>query len=169
MLKERKEQEVEEIRRIFSVAGSVVLASYQGITVSELSRLRSMMYNEGARVKVVKNTLAKIAMHGNQSEVMSVLVKGAVAIGYAEGDPLSAPRILCKFAKDSKYINILGGFYDGKLLTPESVKELADMPSIDVLRAGILGVISAPATKLAVVLQEPARRLAALTGEYAKQ
>jgi large subunit ribosomal protein L10 len=163
-----KRELVTNLNDAFKGAGSVVVAHYAGITVAQMNDLRSRMRAAGGTVKVAKNRLAKIALQGTESETMIDLFKGQTLIAYSE-DPVAAPKVASDFAKGNDRLVILGGAMGPTALDAEGVKALATMPSLDELRARIVGMIQTPATRIAAVVQAPAGQLARVFGAYARK
>ena len=161
MDRSQKEELVSQMRGTLQQAASVIVARQTGVTVAEATPLRRDMRGAGAEFKVLKNTLAQIAVKGTSLEGINPYLEGPTAIGYSK-DPVAAARVLSKFAEKNDRLSIVGGFLDGQVLDAQAVKDLANLPSLNELRAKIIGVISAPATKLAVLSKEPARRVAYL-------
>jgi len=159
MDRSQKEELVSQMRDTLQQAASVIVARQVGLTVAEATQLRRDMRGAGAEFKVLKNTLAQIAVKGTTLEGINPYLEGPTALGYSQ-DPIAAAKVLSKFAEKNDKLSIVGGFLDGQVLDAKAVKALANLPSLDELRAKILGVISAPATKLAVLSKEPARRVA---------
>ncbi|HEY0436367.1 MAG TPA: 50S ribosomal protein L10, partial [Phenylobacterium sp.] len=149
----------------FADSGAVVVTHYLGLTVAEMTDLRGRLRKEGATLKVVKNTLAQKAMDG-ASDGAHALFKGPVAIAYAP-DPVSAAKVATQYAKDNEKFTVVGGLMGKQVLDQASIKALASLPSLDQLRAKIIGLLQAPATKIAGVLQAPAGQLARVMGAYA--
>lgn len=149
-------------------AGSIVVAHYSGLTVAQMQKLRQEMKKSGATVKVAKNTLVKIALAGTESASISSLMKGPTILAYAS-DPVAAPKVAVAFAKDHDKLVILGGAMGSTALDANGVKALATMPSLDELRAKIVGLVNAPATKLAQLANAPAAKLARVFGAYANK
>lgn len=168
MDKTQKAQAVEELKGIFADAGSLVVAHYAGLTVSDLRKLRTRMRAEGASFKVAKNRLAKRALQGTAVEGITDLFKGPTGIAYSK-DPIAAAKTLVSFAKDNKKMVVLGGSIGTTVLDAEGVNALASLPSLDELRGKIVGLIQAPATKIAGVLAAPAGQLARVVGAYANK
>jgi large subunit ribosomal protein L10 len=144
-----------------------VVAHYKGLTVAEMQKLRSQMKQAGATVKVTKNTLTKIALEGTDVASIQSLMKGPTLLAYSS-DPVAAPKVAIDFAKGNDKLVILGGAMGKTSLDPNGVKALASMPSLDELRAKLVGLIQAPATKVAQVVNAPAAKLARVFGAYAK-
>lgn len=161
MDRSQKEELVLQVRDTLQQATSVIVARQSGLTVAEVTQLRRDMRGAGAEFKVLKNTLAQIAVKGTSLEGIHPYLQGPTAIGYSQ-DPIAAAKVLSKFADKNDRLSIVGGFLDGQVLDAKAVKDLANLPSLNELRSKILGVISAPATKLAVLTKEPARRVAYL-------
>jgi large subunit ribosomal protein L10 len=161
MDRSQKEELVSQMRDTLQQATSVIVARQTGLTVAEATQLRRDMRGAGAEFKVLKNTLAQIAVKGTTLEGINPYLEGPTALGYSQ-DPVAAARVLSKFAEKNDRLSIVGGFLDGQVLDAQAVKALANLPSLNELRAKIIGVISAPATKLAVLSKEPARRVAYL-------
>lgn len=166
MERAEKYELVAALNETFSSAASVVVVHYDGLSVAEMTTLRSGMRAEGASFKVTKNRLTRLALEGTKYEGLSSLFSGPTAIGYAD-DPIAAPKILVKYAKGNEKLRILGGGMDETLLDTDGVKALAELPSLDELRGKIVGLLQAPAQKLASVTQAPAAQLARVFGAYA--
>ena len=163
-----KRELVTTLNGVFANTSVVVVAHYKGLTVADMQKLRAQMKQAGATVKVAKNRLAKIALEGTDVASIGHLMKGPTLIAYS-GDPVAAPKVAVDFAKANDKLVILGGAMGKTALNPEGVKSLATMPSLDELRAKIVGLIQAPATKIAQVVNAPAAKLARVFGAYAKQ
>jgi len=163
-----KREFVTELNGVFKASGSVVVARYAGITVSQMNDLRSKMRAAGGTVKVAKNRLAKIALQGTESEGMSDLFQGQTLIAYSD-DPITAPKVAMDFAKTNDKLVVLGGAMGSTTLDAEAVKSLATLPSLDELRAKLLGLLAAPATRVATVTAAPASQLARVFAAYAKK
>ena len=162
-----KREFVTGLNDVFKSTGSVVVAHYAGLTVAQMNDLRTKMRAAGGTVKVAKNRLAVIALQGTDSEEMNALFKGQTLIAYSD-DPVAAPKVASDFAKTNDKLVILGGAMGKTSLNPEGVRSLATLPSLDELRAKIVGLVQAPATKLAQLTTAPASKLARVFGAYAK-
>ncbi len=148
--------------------GSIVAALYTGLTVADMTRLRNKARAEGAEVKVMKNTLAKIALKGTEFEgVTSYLTQQTVLI--YSNDATASARIANDFSKENDKLVIVGGALPGQGLDAAKVKALANLPSLDQLRSQLLGLLQAPATKIACVVQAPAGQLARVVNAYAQK
>jgi large subunit ribosomal protein L10 len=151
-----------------SNTGSIVVAHYSGLTVAQMQKLRSEMKKSGATLRVAKNSLVKIALAGTEISSISPLMKGPTILAYAN-DPVAAPKVASAFAKDNDKLVILGGAMGSTVLDANGVKALATMPSLDELRAKLIGLLNAPATKLAQLATAPAAKLARVFGAYANK
>ena len=158
MDRSQKEELVSQMRTTLQEAASIIVAQQVGLTVAEVTQLRRDMRGAGAEFKVLKNTLAQIAVKGTNLEGLNPYLQGPTALGYSQ-DPIAAARVLSKYADKNDKLSIVGGFLDGQVLDKHAVKALANLPSLNELRSKIAGVILAPATKLAVLAKEPARRI----------
>ncbi|NDV88052.1 50S ribosomal protein L10 [Aurantimonas aggregata] len=163
-----KREFVTALQETFKVSGTVVVAHYAGLTVAHMNDYRSKMRDAGGTVKVAKNRLAKIALQGTDAEGISNLFEGQTLIAYSS-DPVAAAKVSNDFAKGNDRLVILGGAMGKTTLDADGVKALATMPSLDELRAKLVGMISTPATRIAGVLQAPAGQLARVFGAYAKK
>ena len=168
MERAEKREFVTELNEVFKASGSVVVAHYAGATVAQMNDFRSKMRAAGGTVKVAKNRLAKIALQGTESEKIATLFKGQTLICYAN-DPITAPKIASEFAKTNDKLVIIGGAMGTTGLDAEGVKALATLPSLDELRAKLLGMIQTPATRIAGVVAAPASQLARVFSAYAKK
>ena len=163
-----KRELVATLNDVFSNTAVVVVAHYKGLTVADMQKLRAQMKQAGATVKVAKNRLAKIALEGTDVASIQGLMKGPTLVAYSN-DPVAAPKVAVDFAKGNEKLVILGGAMGKTALNPDAVKALATLPSLDELRARLVGLINAPATKIAQVVNAPAAKLARVFGAYAKR
>ncbi len=155
----QKEALVADMRQRLEASSLVVVARQSGLTVDEVTKLRRDMRAANAEFKVLKNTLAQIAVKGTKLEGLTDLLNGPTALAYSV-DPVAAAKALVTFANKNDKIQVVGACLDGKVLKQAEVKALATLPSLDELRSKLIAVISAPATKLATLLQEPGARVA---------
>ena len=163
-----KKELVAELGGVFNKTSVVVVAHYSGLTVAQLQKLRKQMREAGATVQVAKNRLAKIALEGTDVASIGPLLKGPTLIAYSD-DPVAAPKVAVAFAKDHDKLVILGGAMGTTALNVEGVKSLATLPSLDELRAKLVGLLQAPATKIAQLSTAPAAKLARVFGAYANR
>jgi large subunit ribosomal protein L10 len=161
-----KAELVTTLNGVFKAANVVVVAHYAGLTVAQMQNLRRQMKQAGGTVKVAKNRLAKIALEGTDVASIASLLQGPTLIAYS-GDPVAAPKVAVDFAKGHEKFVILGGAMGTTALNSDGVKALAALPSLDELRAKLIGLIQAPATKVAQLTTAPASKLARVVQAYA--
>lgn len=155
-----KSQNVEEIKEKISKAQSVVLVDYRGLTVEQLTELRSNYRKAGVEYKVYKNTMMRFAFKDAGLEDFNEFLKGPSAIAFGYDDPVQAAKITAEFAKTNAKLEIKAGIVDGKVIDLEGVKNLANLPPREVLIAQVLGGFNAPIQGFANVLQGTIRSLA---------
>ena len=161
----QKEDWVANMRQSFSEAELVVVTHYIGLNVAELTDFRAKAREVGATFKVTKNRLAKRALAGTRFEGLCDMFAGPTAVA-CSNDPVAAAKVAADFAKKNDKLVIIGGALGENVLDRSGVAALADFPSLDELRARIVGALNAPATKVAGVLQAPAGRVARVVGAY---
>ena len=163
-----KSELVGTLGEVFKSTTVVVVAHYAGLTVAQMQTLRRQMKQAGASVKVAKNRLAKIALEGSDVASIAPLLKGPALLAFS-GDPVAAPKVAVDFAKTNERFIILGGAMGTTALDPNGVKALAALPSLDQLRAKIVGLLQAPATKIAQLVNAPAAKVARVVQAYASK
>ncbi len=163
-----KSELIANLGEVFKTTKVVVVAHYSGLTVAQMQTLRKQMKQAGANVKVAKNRLAKIALEGREVASIAPLLKGPTLIAFST-DPVAAPKVAVDFAKANERFVIIGGAMGTTALDPNGVKALAALPSLDGLRAKIVGLIQAPATKIAQVINAPAAKVARVVQAYASK
>ncbi|MCM8557416.1 50S ribosomal protein L10 [Sphingomicrobium sediminis] len=159
MDRSQKADLVAELKDVFAETGVVVVTRNNGLTVSQSSNLRNQMRDAGAQFKVAKNRLALIALEDSQYKPIGELLKGPTALA-TSSDPVAAAKVAVNFAKENEQFEILGGAMGETVLDVDGIKALAELPSLDELRGKIVGLINAPATKIAQISKEPAGLLA---------
>jgi len=157
--RQEKAELIETLQTTLNASSTVVVTHQVGMTVAESSDLRAKMREAGAGFKVTKNRIAKLALKGTRYEELEGMFTGPTAIG-TSADPVAAAKALVNFAKDNDKLAIIGGSMDGKILDKAGVEALAKMPSLDELRGRLVGLIQAPAAKIARVTQAPAGKVA---------
>jgi large subunit ribosomal protein L10 len=162
----QKAELVAELKQTFNETSVVVVTRNLGMTVAQSTALRIKMRDAGASFKVSKNTLALIALEGTTYAPLSDLLNGPVALA-TSADPVAAAKVAVDFARTNDRFEIVGGAMGDTLLDVSGVKALAELPSLDELRARIVGLIQAPATKIARTISEPGAMLARVIGAYA--
>jgi len=160
-----KREVVTALHDVFAKTGVVVVAHYAGLTVAQMTRLRSDMRSAGGQVKVAKNRLVKLALEGTDAKGIADLLKGPTCLAYS-ADPIAAPKAAVKFAKANEKFVILGGAMGTTVLDAKGVNSLADLPSLDEIRGKLIGLLQAPASKIARTLNEPGAQLARVFGAY---
>jgi len=161
----QKRDVVTALHDVLANTGVIVVAHYAGLTVGAMTKLRSEMRGAGGQVKVAKNRLVKLALEGTDAKGIADLLKGPTCLAYS-ADPVAAPKIAVKFAKANEKFVILGGAMGTTVLDARGVNSLADLPSLDELRGTLIGLLQAPASKIARTLNEPGAQLARVIGAY---
>ena len=162
----QKAEAVAELKQTFQETSVVVVTRNLGLSVAQSTRLRNQMRDAGASFKVAKNRLALIALDGTQYAGLGELLTGPTALATSP-DPVAAAKVAVDFAKTTDRFEIVGGAMGAQLLDVNGVRALAELPSLDELRARIVGLINAPATKLAQLANAPAAKLARVLQAYA--
>jgi large subunit ribosomal protein L10 len=157
---------VASLNQVFKTAGVIVVAHNKGLTANQVLDLRNKMAAAGATMKVAKNSLAKLALVGTDANGMSDLFEGPTMLAFG-ADPVTAPKIAADFAKGNEKFVLLGGALGAQILDANAVKALAALPSLDQLRAKLLGMLQTPATRIAGVLAAPGSQLARVINAYA--
>ena len=168
MKRSDKNDFVQNLKEELKNSSSVVVAHYAGLSVAETDSLRNEMSSNGAKFKVTKNRLTKIALTGTPYESIEDLFTGPTAIAYSS-DPVAPARISVEFEKKFENFKILGGSYEGEKIDNAKINFLATLPSLDQIRAKLLGLLNAPAQKLASITQAPGGQLARLINARSEQ
>ncbi|WP_419809439.1 50S ribosomal protein L10 [Sphingomonas sp.] len=164
----QKAAAVADLKQTFSSVGVVVVTRNNGMTVAQSTRLRNAMREAGATYKVSKNKLAAIALDGTDYGSLGSMLTGPVGLA-TSADPVAAAKVVVDFAKTVDKFEIVGGAMGTVALDVAGVQALATLPSLDALRAKIVGLIVAPATKLATITQAPAAQIARVLSAYAEK
>jgi large subunit ribosomal protein L10 len=155
-----KESFVKDIREeLVNVSTVIAVNRSFGITVEEITKLRKDMRKSKANIKVLKNTLAKIAIKDSHLDQLEKFLEGPTALAYSD-DSVGLAKVLSDFVKKNEKMTILAGVMDGKFIPVETVKALASLPSLDELRGKIVGLLTAAATKIVRIIREPSSRVA---------
>ena len=165
MDRSQKSEAVAQLNAVFNEAGVVVVTRNLGLSVAQSTELRQKMREAGASYKVAKNRLAKLALKDTDYEGIGEHLSGPTALAYSE-DPVAAAKIAVEFAKANDKLEIVGGSMGAQVLDEAGVRALASMPSLDELRGKLVGLVNAPATKIAQVVNAPANKLARVFGAY---
>ena len=163
-----KREFVTELNQALAATSMVVVTRNAGLTVAEVTDLRRKMGAAGATYKVAKNRLTNLALDGTPFGGIKSMLTGPIALAYAT-DPVAVAKTAVEFAKTNEKFVVVGGSLGAQKLDANGIKALSELPSLDTLRAGLLGLLAAPATKVAGVLQAPAGQLARVFGAYAKK
>jgi large subunit ribosomal protein L10 len=150
---------VTSLHDVFKDTGVVVVAHNTGMVAAQSAELRKRVKEAGGSVKVAKNNLVKLALKDTKAEGVINLLKGPTILAYSK-DPIAAARVAVKYAKENDKLVILGGAMGASILDANAVKALAELPSLDELRAKLIGLLNAPATKIARTVAEPGAQLA---------
>jgi len=168
MDRSQKADLVDELKNVFTETSVVVITRNNGLSVAQSTDLRLKMRDAGAQYKVAKNRLALIALDGTRYSPIGDLLKGPTALATST-DPVAAAKVAVEFAKSNDKFEIVGGAMGDTVLDVNGIKALAALPSLDELRATIVGLIQAPASKIARTVNEPGAQLARVFGAYAAQ
>ena len=152
-----KEAVIKDVADLAAKAQTLVMAEYRGVTVADMTKLRSTARSQGVALSVLKNTLARRAVVGSSFEVASEQMSGPLIYGFSE-DAVAAARVVADFAKTNDKLVIRGGVYDGKALDVNGVKQLASIPSKEVLLSQLCGLLMSPIARTAVVLGALAKK-----------
>ena len=165
MKRSEKKELVDKLKDELDASSSVIVAHYSGLTVKESEQIRTEMRNNGAKFKVTKNRLTKLALEQTKFKNLIDLFAGPTAIAYSD-DPVAPAKVSSNFQKKLENFKIIGGGYDGEKIDIEKINFLATLPSMDQLRGKILGLISAPAQKIASIVKEPSGQLVRLVSTH---
>jgi large subunit ribosomal protein L10 len=163
-----KREFVASLAAVFADTSFVLVGRNNGLTVAEVSDLRRRMKGAGATYRVAKNRLALLALDGTRFHGLSPLLKGPTALAWSK-DPVAVAKTAVEFARTNEKFVVLGGALGTQALNADGVKALAELPSLETLRAQLLGLIQTPATRVAGVLQAPGSQLARVFGAFAKK
>ncbi len=164
----QKKDAVSQLNETFKGSSTVVVAHYHGLSVDDMGDFRGKAREQGARVKVTKNRLAKIATEGTGFEGLNDLLTGPTALTFSE-DAVAAAKTVVDYANENETLTIIGGAIDGKILDEAGVKALAKTPSLDESRAKIVGLMQAAPSKLVSLLQAPGGQVARVVGARGSQ
>jgi large subunit ribosomal protein L10 len=167
MDRSQKSESVASLNAVFSEAGVVVVTRNLGLTVAQSTGLRNKIRDAGASYKVAKNSLAKLAIKDTDYVGLNDLLTGPTALA-SSVDPVAAAKAVVEFAKTNDKIEIVGGSMGSLVLNVDGVKALASLPSLDQLRGTIIGLVQAPATKIAQLVTAPAAKVARVFSAYAE-
>ncbi len=167
--KERKNEFISQYSEWVNRSRALVVSEYRGLTMKDIDDLRSKVREAGGEFHVIKNTLGKMAFEKVGLPIPENYFEGTTAICFAFEDVPAITKIMSEFARTSEFLKIKGGYLDNAPISAEEVKALAELPPLPVIRGQLLGTILAPATRLARVLNEPARQLAYVVQAYSEK
>ncbi len=167
--KERKNEFVTRYSKWVNRSRALVVTEYRGLTMKDIDDLRSKIREAGGEFHIIKNTLGKMAFEKVGLSIPENYFEGTTAVGFAFEDVTAITKIMSEFARTSEYLKIKGGYLDNAPISAEAVKALADLPPLPVMRSQLLGTILAPASRLARVLNEPARQVAFVVQAYSEK
>ena len=168
MSREKKQLYINEMKTQFDKSEAVIVAHYQGLTVSQLDELRLQMREHGIQFKITKNRITKLALEKTRCKELGELFKGPTAVALSQ-DAITSAKILTKFSKDNVNLKILGGIMGNNILDVAGVQNVATLPTLDEARAKIVGILRSPAQKIASILLAPASKIAILALEKSKK
>ena len=168
MNKEQKKNYISDMTAQFENSEAVLVTHYQGLTVSQLDKLRAEMRDHGIQFKITKNRITKIALENSRCKDIKNLFTGPTAVALSN-DAITSAKILTKFSKDNKNLKILGGIMGKEILDVAAVQNVATLPTLDEARAQIVGILRSPAQKIASILLAPASKIAILALEKSKK
>jgi large subunit ribosomal protein L10 len=167
--RQRKEEVLAQYKKWMDRSQAVILVEYTGVTVKNLDNIRAKVRESGGEFHILKNTLARKVFEANGMKVPTGFFEKSTAVTFAFTDPAATAKALTEVTKGVEAIKVKGGFLDKQALTAAQVKSLADMPPLPVMRAQLLGVLQAPASKLVRTIAEPARSLASVFRAYSEK
>jgi len=168
MSKEKKKIYIDDMKNQFDKSEAVIVAHYQGLTVSQLDELRAKMREHGIIFKITKNRITKLALEQTRCKELKDLFKGPTAVALSQ-DAITSAKILTKFSKENENLKILGGIMGSDILDVMGVQNVATLPTLDEARAKIVGILRSPAQKLASILLAPGSKIAILALEKSKK
>lgn len=168
MNRAEKQELIEDVHAKLKASSTMVVTQYRGLTVAEITDLRRKMRDSGAGFKVSKNRLVKLAAKNTIFEPATDMLKGPTAVAFSS-DPVAAAKGVVEFAKNNEKLIIVGGMYNEQKLDKKAIEALAKLPSLDELRAKIVGMLRTPATRIACVLQAPGGQVARVIAAHSKK
>ncbi|MDR0484266.1 MAG: 50S ribosomal protein L10 [Alphaproteobacteria bacterium] len=168
MNRSEKQELISELNEIFASTKSVIVVHYKGLTVAQIEDLRNITSKAEVGFKVIKNSLASLALKDTQNSVLDEFLVGPSAIAWGE-DPVSCAKLINDFSKKNPHLAIIGGSYNSSKLSAADVNTLATLPSFDELRGKLVGLLTAAATKVAVISRTPATNVIGVLGAYSKK
>ena len=168
MNKEKKQEYIKEMTAQFDNSEAVIVAHYQGLTMSQLDDLRNRMREHGIQFKITKNRITKLALEKTKCKDLANLFTGPTAVAFGE-DAIMSARILSKFAKDNENLKLIGGLMDNEVLDQAGVLNVANLPTLDEARANIVGILNASASKIVSILLARSEKMSNLSPENSEK
>ena len=168
MIRDQKKIFIKNIKTIVDDNSLVLVFHYRGMSMNEMTDLRVQSFNSGCNIKVTNNRLAKLALKETNKADLSDFFDGPTAIAYSN-DPVSLTKLLVEFAKNNNNLVVLGGIMDNEILSVEKIEILSKLPTLEEIRAKLIGLISTPAQKIASVLTAPSGDLARIVKAYSSK
>ena len=169
MNRTEKQGAIREIQEVIQQNGAFYLVDFKGLKVKDISTLRDRVRETSGSFRVVKNTLLRKASEGTDLSAAVEWMEGPTALAWAGNDPVPLAKVLVEFAKENQNLKVKGAVLDGQSVTAAAVEELSRLPGLEGIRAQLIGLLQAPAAKLATILQTPARNVAVCLSERGKQ
>ena len=168
MNRDQKEIFIKNIKNIVDDNSLILVFHYRGMSMNEMTDLRVQSFNSGCNIKVTNNRLAKLALKETNKVDLSDFFDGPTAIAYSN-DPVSLTKLLVEFAKNNNNLVVLGGIMDNEILSVEKIEILSKLPSLEEIRAKLIGLISTPAQRIASVLTASSGDLARVLNAYSSK
>ena len=168
MNRSEKKDFVAKLQDEFNNSSTIIVTHYSGLSVKEIEQIRNAMRENGAKFKVTTNSLTKLALANTQIKTIADLFSGPTAVAYSS-DPVAPAKVAVKYAKKFKNFKIIGGAFEGKKIDEEKIKFLASLLSLNEIRSKLIGLLLAPAQKIASVLNAPASQIARLMDSRSKE
>jgi large subunit ribosomal protein L10 len=165
VLKSKKKLIINELNNLYNDNNCIIVSQYQGLTVSQITSLRRSLKESGARIKIAKNSLSKIAASNSNVETIHSVLSGPVALTYAN-DPLQACKVLVDFAKKNKDLKIISGIIDSEVCSNDKIIEISKLPSLDQIRGKIIGAVSLVASNIVGVVNAPGQKVARVISAF---
>ena len=168
LTKEQKKNYISEMATQFENSKAVMVTHYQGLTMTQLDELRAKMREHGIIFKITKNRITKLALEKTKCKDLSNLFTGPTAVAFGE-DAIMSARILSKFAKDNENLKLIGGIMENEILDQAAVQNVANLPTLDEARANLVGILSAPASKLVSIFLARLKKMSNLPQENSEK
>lgn len=169
MAKPEKVAAVDTVKERISRSKSIIVTDYRGLTVAQMTDLRTRLRKEGVEYKIVKNRLAKIALRDSGMDTLDDFLKGTTALAFGIKDPVGPAKVLTAYAKENEKLKVIGGLMDNRVINVASITELSQMPSREVLLSRMLGSLTSPVQKLAYGLHQTVAKVVYALDAVARQ